>query len=59
MKKRKNSLSSFLSDLTLIVGAALISVGVGMIYFPAGLITGGIFLVVGGVLEGLSGGDSS
>lgn len=59
MKKKKKSLFIFLLDLVLTVGAALISVGIGMIYFPAGVIAGGIFLVVGSVLEALSRGDRS
>ena len=59
MKKRKNSLSGFLQDLPLIVGAMLISGGIGMIYLPAGVIASGILLVVGGILEGLSGGGSA
>ena len=59
MKKKINSLCRCFSDLILIIGAATLSLGIGMIYVPAGVIAGGILLIIGGALEGLSGGDSS
>lgn len=45
------------ADLLLAFGAILISVGVGWIYLPAGLIVGGALLIAGGVLLA-RGGDS-
>ncbi|MEU5693859.1 hypothetical protein [Actinosynnema sp. NPDC020468] len=35
--------------MTVTAGGALVSVGVGGIYGPAGLIAGGLFLVLGGL----------
>ena len=37
------------SDLFWLAGAALVAAGAGMIYLPAGLIVGGLFLVAVGV----------
>lgn len=47
------------SDVLLIFGAAGITAGVGSIYFPAGLIAGGGFLIAAGVLTALGGGDGA
>ena len=36
-------------QLVALGGAALVSVGVGMIFLPAGVITGGVFLILAAV----------
>ena len=56
VKKPKNIHSGF-ADLMLIIGCAVLSIGIGMIYIPAGVIAIGVLLTACGVLEGLSGGD--
>lgn len=38
-------------ELMLTLGAASVSTGVGLIYFPAGLIAAGLFLLVGAALS--------
>lgn len=50
-------LSRWGADLLLTAGAALVSVGVGWIYPPAGLIAAGALLIAGGVLWAKGGGD--
>lgn len=42
----------------LVLGAAAVSCGVAMIYLPAGVIAGGAFAIIGGVLM-IRGGDAS
>lgn len=39
-------------ELVLMLGAALVTLGVGLISFPAGIITAGILLIVCAVLDG-------
>lgn len=51
--------SRWCSDVLMIMGAAFITVGVGSFCFPAGLITGGGFLIAAGVLTALGGGDGA
>ena len=41
-----------LRDFVLVIGAALVSVGAGMIYTPAGLIAAGVLLMLGAVAAG-------
>lgn len=41
-----------LRSVTLLLGAALIVLGVGMIYVPAGLIVCGVLLVAAVVIDG-------
>ena len=49
----KESLSDFdIWDLAVIVGPALVTVGVAMIYGPAGYIIGGVLLTAVGLLKG-------
>lgn len=36
-------------DVLMVVGAGIVSFGVGMVYRPAGVITAGLFLLVAGV----------
>lgn len=44
------------ADLLMTFGGVLLSAGVGWIYPPAGLITAGVLLIVGGVLWARGGG---
>lgn len=46
-----NRLLDTLRDITLLLGAALIVLGVGMIYVPAGLIVCGVLLVAGTIID--------
>lgn len=46
----KKILLSVVPDVMMAAGAAGVSVGVGMIYQPAGAIVAGAFLLVAGVL---------
>lgn len=57
MKKLLKNLARYAVDLVLVAGAAAVAVGAGMIYLPAGLITGGVLAIAGAVLSSLSGGD--
>lgn len=51
MKKLVNGLMGHLAELVLLAGAAAMAVGAGMIYLPAGLITGGGLAIAGAVLS--------
>ncbi len=51
MKNLVNCLAKHLGELVLVGGAAVVAVGVGMIYLPAGLITGGGLAIAGAVLS--------
>ncbi len=57
MRKLIKNLARYAIDLVLVAGAAAVAVGAGMIYLPAGLITGGVLAIAGAVLSSLSGGD--
>ncbi len=57
MRKLIKNLAQYAIDLVLVAGAAAVAVGAGMIYLPAGLITGGVLAIAGAVLSSLSGGD--
>ena len=57
MKKLRAALAKRAGDLILLAGAAVVSVGVGMYYLPAGLISAGVLLIAGVVLSSLGGGD--
>lgn len=52
MKKLREALRGRLPDMVLVLGAAVLTVGVGMIYLPAGLIVGGGLLMAGAILIG-------
>jgi len=52
MKQLKKTLGGHMGDFALLAGAALVSVGAGMIYLPAGLVAAGVLLMVGAVLAG-------
>jgi len=45
----------YLSDALLASGAAAVSIGIGCIYWPAGIIAVGAFLIVTGVLIAYTG----
>ena len=47
-----NELLNTLRSVALLLGAALIVLGVGMIYVPAGLIVCGVLLVAAVVIDG-------
>ncbi len=51
MKKLVKGLYNSMTELALLAGAATVAVGTGMIYFPAGLITGGVLIMIGAVLS--------
>lgn len=52
MKQLRKTLGGKMGDMALLTGAALTSVGAGMVYEPAGLICAGVLLMVGAVLAG-------
>lgn len=51
MKQFAKSLVRNASVLILLAGAAAASVGAGLIYLPAGLITGGVLAMAGAVVS--------
>ena len=60
MRKMVKGLAEHLGELVVLAGAAAVTVGVGMIYLPAGLIAGGGLAIAGAVLSmwgGTEGGD--
>ncbi len=57
MKEIANGLVKHLAELALLGGAALVAVGAGLIYLPAGLIEGGGLMIAGAVLS-LWGGEA-
>lgn len=59
MKKLRKAIVKYATDLVMLFGGAAIAVGAGMIYLPAGLIVGGVLVVVGAVLNSLGGGDAA
>lgn len=52
MRKLRETLARWLPDIVLVLGAALLTVGVFMIYLPAGFIAGGGLLMAGAILNG-------
>lgn len=52
MRHLRETLARWLPDMVLVLGAAVLTTGVGMIYLPAGLIVGGGLLMVGAILNG-------
>lgn len=46
MRQRIKAITSRVSLLTYLAGAALISFGASMVYLPAGFIAGGVLLIV-------------
>lgn len=59
MKNLKKVLGELLGDFILILGGALIAVGVGMIYMPAGVIAAGVLVVAGIALANRGGGGDT
>ena len=53
MKRWKQALGRMSADLVLVAGAAAVAVGAGLIYLPAGLITGGAMAMAGAVLSAM------
>ena len=51
MKRVVSSLITHLSTLVLLAGAAAVTVGAGMIFLPAGFITGGGLAIAGAILS--------
>lgn len=58
MKALKNGVAAYATELMMTAGAVLVSLGAGMIYFPAGIITAGVMLLAGAVLSCLGGGQA-
>lgn len=52
MKQLRKNLAGLLGDFALFAGAALTSIGTGMIYEPAGVICAGALLMIGAILAG-------
>lgn len=50
MKKRLNSVNNALPTGLLVLGAAAVSAGIGMIWLPVGVIAAGGMAIAGGVL---------
>lgn len=59
MKNLKKVLGNLLGDFILVLGGALIAVGVGMIYVPAGVIMSGVLVVAGIALANRGGGGDA
>lgn len=59
MKRLLKFLTGHTADLMLVIGAAAITVGFGMVYLPAGFVAGGVLMIFGAVLESRSGGESA
>lgn len=54
--KIRNRITAALPTVLLVLGAIAVSVGIGMVYIPAGVISGGGWTLLGGVLL-IKGGD--
>lgn len=59
MRRIAKVLAENVSTLVLLAGAAVASVGAGMIYLPAGFITGGVLVMAGAVISMLGEGDDT
>lgn len=55
MDKLKNAIHRVVPDVLMLIGAAAITVGVGLYSIPAGMIAGGTLLIIGSVLHVLGG----
>lgn len=58
METVRKALRRYAADLVLVAGAVAVAVGAGLIYLPAGLITGGLLAMAGAVLSCLGGGGA-
>ena len=55
MQKIAKALFGHVAELVFVAGAAALATGVGMIYFPAGLIAGGLLAIVGSGISMMGG----
>lgn len=51
MKRMANCLMFHLAEIVMLAGATAVSIGAGMIYIPAGVITGGALAIIGSVMS--------
>ena len=58
MKALKEGIAAYATELVMLAGATLVSLGAGMIYFPAGIITAGVMLLAGATISCIGGGKS-
>ena len=58
MKALKDGVATYATELVMTAGAILVSLGAGMIYLPAGIITAGVMLLAGAALSCLGGGKA-
>ena len=58
MKALKDGVAAYATELVMTAGAILVSLGAGMIYLPAGIITAGVMLLAGAALSCLGGGEA-
>lgn len=58
MKHLKEAVATYAVELAMTVGAALVSLGIGMYSRPAGVIAVGVFILAGAVLSCMGGGQS-
>ncbi len=60
MRHKNDVWRGLLADALLVCGAVLLAVGAGLVYLPAGLLTGGGLCMLGGIAAALPGkGDGS
>lgn len=59
MKRILKIVGDMLPTSLLVLGAVAVSCGIGMIYFPAGVIAAGALAILGGVLLIRGGGEDS
>lgn len=59
MKRFKELIAKYAMDILIAVGAVAVSVGVAMIYLPAGIITAGVLLIIGAAVSSIGGGGST
>lgn len=59
MKRVLKIVGDMLPTSLLVLGAVAVSCGIGMIYFPAGIIAAGALAIIGGVLLIRGGGEDS
>ena len=59
MEKIKRILREYGMDMLMGIGAGAITVGVTLIYLPAGWIVGGILIIAAAVLNSLGGRDEA